>query len=205
MAQDSKLLVCPQLAQTQPLATHLMLGTCLQSATMHQPMPTNNSGHHFCLSWSLDTGPGSALEDPNSPCSRPRTYSWWWWPEPTMLSWTSNHHTPTRLAPCTARLSATAHPLVPQPAVKVFLTKVSPRSLEGVTASSDTQTLQRIRGTWPFQRNAVKVQHLTQRSGEPQTARQSPGKRGSQHAQRTHQQSIKCFLNYENKMRSRDG
>lgn len=88
MAQDSKLLVCPQLAQTQPLATHLMLGTCLQSATMHQPMPTNNSGHHFCLSWSLDTGPGSALEDPNSPCSRPRTYSWWWWPEPTMLSWT---------------------------------------------------------------------------------------------------------------------
>lgn len=161
MAQDSKLLVCPQLAQTQPLATHLMLGTCLQSATMHQPMPTNNSGHHFCLSWSLDTGPGSALEDPNSPCSRPRTYSWWWWPEPTMLSWTWNHHTPTRLAPCTARLSATAHPLVPQPAVKVFLTKVSPRSLEGVTASSDTQTLQRIRETWPFQRNAVKVQHLT--------------------------------------------
>lgn len=75
--QWTELLLCPQLT---PAAIHLhsatlnsshqlpLQCTCLQSAPTDEHVHTTNYGH-WCLPWSLNTGPGGVAEDPNSPHS----------------------------------------------------------------------------------------------------------------------------------------
>lgn len=86
----------------QPLPLHRHLQLVSTDKYVH----TISFGHHCCLLWSLATGPGGAIEDPNSPCSHcglmkhhapPRpgaaTYPCTW--HPALLVLGSQHAPPT--------------------------------------------------------------------------------------------------------------